>query len=101
MRYFGWTLYAHPHPPRPKAFVGGSCSQQLRRCAFVALQVKAIWDEYEVDSDTLRAVLVSERDRQRHKLQVRSGWVTGYGLPNVLGRNFSFKRFTVVFWDDR
>lgn len=34
-------------------------------------KVKQLWDHFREEADLLRAVLVSERERQRHKLQAR------------------------------
>jgi hypothetical protein len=45
-------------------------------------QLKAIWGEYETESDALRAILVVERDRQRSKLQVEV--YSCCGLPPVV-----------------
>jgi hypothetical protein len=51
--------------------------------------LKAIWGEYETESEALRAILVAERDRQKHKLQVHFSAYhvkpfRGFNATNVL-----------------
>jgi hypothetical protein len=50
--------------------MGGWLGAGCRSQPFRTPQLKAIWGEYETESEALRAILVAERDRQKHKLQV-------------------------------